>query len=185
MSDITINKAKLIKLVLFDVDGVLTNGHIFFCDAGHKYKGFHAQDGLGIKLLLASGIQVGIISSDKSDAVEQRMKKLGITLVYQGHTEKTPIYESLCQKLNLTDENVAYVGDDLPDIPLIQRAGLGIAVANATTPLHQVADWVTQKPGGQGAAREVCELILQAKGLLGSVYTPYLNQTRTPTVETV
>lgn len=168
-----LNKAKPIQLLLFDVDGVLTTGHIFFCSDGHQYKGFHSQDGVGIKWLLASGINVGVISGNDSPAVEKRMRALGITLIYQGCKEKLPVYNKLRDQLALTDDAIAYVGDDLPDLPVIQKAGLGVAVANAVAPLHQAADWVTQKAGGQGAGREVCELILQAKGLLRSVYAPY------------
>lgn len=166
--------AKTIKLVIFDVDGVLTDGNIFLTNNNNEIKAFNTQDGLGIQLLLKTGIEVGIITSRQSNIVEQRMKALGIKHVSQGHLNKLPAYEQLLQKLNLSDKEVAYVGDDLPDLALLRRAQLGIATANANMFVQHHADWVTTKTGGQGAVREVCELIMMAQGTLDDVYNEYL-----------
>ena len=150
-----------LKCVIFDIDGVFTNGLIYFCDDGHEYKAFHSQDGLGVKLLMQQNLDVAIISGRNTPIVERRFNELGVAHIYQGYSNKVPAYEDLLQRLRIQDHQVAYVGDDLPDLPLIQRAGLGIAVANATSPLKQQADWVTTRHGGQGAVREICDFILQ------------------------
>ncbi|GAB4392443.1 MAG: HAD family hydrolase [Gammaproteobacteria bacterium] len=151
----------IIKLVCFDVDGVLTDGRIHLDAQGNELKIFHTQDGLGIKRLLQHGVAVAIISGRTSAQTTQRMRQLGVEYVYQGHDDKLTVYQELLTTLNLSDEQVAHVGDDLPDLPLMQRAGLGIAVANAVDVVKQHADWVTQRAGGEGAAREVCEEILR------------------------
>lgn len=157
-------KAAVIKLAIFDVDGVLTDGKLYFNETKEFIKVFHVHDGLGFKLLQENGVAVAVISSRESDIVKQRLEALGVRHIYQGQTEKLPAFEKLLAELNVTPNEVAYVGDDLPDIPLISRAGLGIAVANATAYVKQHADWQTKVSGGQGAAREVCEFILQAQG---------------------
>jgi len=166
--------AKEIKLLIFDVDGVLTDGNLLLTNDNNEIKAFNTQDGLGIQLLQKTGIEVAIITGRKSNIVEQRMKSLGIKYVSQGSLNKMPAYEQLLKKLKLTDENVAYVGDDLPDLALIRRAQLGIATANANLFVQHHADWVTTKSGGQGAAREVCELIMMAQGTLDDIYNEYL-----------
>lgn len=155
---------KKIRLVIFDVDGVLTNGQIIHTNHGDEIKAFHVHDGLGMKWLQEMGITVGIITSRSSDIVDKRMRELHITHVYQGQKHKVKAYENLIQSLNLKEEEVAYVGDDMPDLTLIKRVGMGIAVANAHPVLIENAKWVTEKKGGKGAAREVCEAILKAQG---------------------
>ncbi len=171
-----LQKAKLIKLAIFDVDGVLTDGKLIYGHNGHEYKAFHVQDGLGMKLLQSSGVAVAIITAKTSGIVTERMKDLKIEHVYQGYEDKLPAYETLKNKLQLTDTEIAYVGDDLPDLSVMRRVGLSITVANAPQLIQQSADWVTKKKGGKGAVREICEFILQAQGNLEAALQPYLNR---------
>lgn len=169
-----INLAKKIKLLILDVDGILTNSIIFITDAGKETKGFCAQDNLGIKLLLATGVKIAIITARNSNAVQLHMQSLGIEHIYQGNLNKIANYEDLLQKLNLKDEEVAYAGDDLPDVKPIRRAGLGISVPNAHEYAKDNADWITAKLGGRGAVREICELIMRAQGTLSKTYNTFL-----------
>ncbi len=156
-------KAKRIKLLICDVDGVLTDGGIIYDSKGREQKRFHVHDGQGLKILQAVGIHVAIITSRQSDIVARRMQELAIPFVFQGQTNKIKAYEQICQQLSIGDEDVAYLGDDLPDLALIRRVGLGVAVANAVALVRDAADWVTDAKGGQGAARELVELLLQAQ----------------------
>lgn len=167
-------KAAKIKLVIFDVDGVLTDGRIYLDNHREELKAFFIQDGLGLKLLKKTGVEIAIITSRQSNILQHRMDELGIQHVYQGHANKVVPFEKLLTALNLTAEQVAYVGDDFPDLPLIRRSGLGIAVANAIPLVKQYAAWQTTACGGQGAAREVCELIMKAQNTLTSVLEDYL-----------
>ena len=157
-------RAARIKLVVFDVDGVLTDGRLYYGAGGEELKVFHVHDGQGMKRLQKAGVQLAIISGRDSAAVTRRMQDLGIEHVFQGDEHKLPIFERLLQRLGLSPEQVACVGDDLPDLPLLQKAGLAIAVANALPVLKQAAHHVTNAHGGRGAAREVCDLILDAQG---------------------
>lgn len=172
--DLILEKAAKIKLLLFDVDGVLTDRKIYFADNGHEYKAFNAHDGLGIKLLLATGVEVGVITTRTSCIVERRLNELGVKHLYQGQENKRYALELLLEKLQLQLDQVAYVGDDLPDLPLMRRVGLGIAVADACDYVRCHADWVIKAAGGKGAAREVCELVMQAQGTLSAAYERYL-----------
>lgn len=156
-------KCQTIKLLISDVDGVLTDGLLYYQADQIAYKAFHVHDGLGLKLIQLCGIEVGIITTCTSATIAHRMQQLGIKHVYQGHVNKLQAYEDLLGKTGLSDQQVAYIGDDLPDLPLIERVGLGIAVANATTRLKQAAAWTTTKTGGNGAVREVCDLLLAAQ----------------------
>lgn len=174
MQDI-LEKAAQIKLVIFDVDGVLTNGSLFYGDDGQEYKAFHSRDGHGMKMLLRSGVEIGIITGRTSKVVEHRMENLGIQHVYQGKLEKLPTYEELINKLDVKPEEVAYVGDDVVDLPILTRVGLAIAVADAHNLVKQHAHWQTPHGGGQGAARDVCELIMEARGTLDTELKTYLN----------
>lgn len=167
-------KAKKLKLLILDVDGVLTDGKLFFDDQGNEYKSFHARDGHGIKLLRQTGVEVAVISGRKSNSVALRMKSLGIEHVYQGHENKVGAFTEILQKLNLTPEQVAHVGDDLLDLPLMIRVGLPIAVSNANFAVIQRADWCTKLAGGEGAVREVCDFIMQAQGHFDEVLNAYL-----------
>lgn len=157
--------AQVIRLVIFDVDGVLTDGRLHYCEDGRETKVFHARDGYGIKQLLANGIAVAIISGRSSESVNRRMKELGVSQVFQGCADKRPVFESLLKEARLTASQVAYVGDDLPDLEVMSRVGLAVAVADAHPAIFETAAWRTRLPGGKGAAREVCDLIIGAQGL--------------------
>lgn len=167
-------KAKPIRLLILDVDGVLTNGTIYYGTNGIELKGFHIHDGMGIKLLHKAGIEVAIISGKNSEPVARRLQDLQVEHVFLGHTDKLPIYESLKQKLGLPDEQIAYVGDDLPDLPLLRRTGLSITVPGAPAIISEHVDFITNNPGGAGAVREVCELILKAQNKYENVVKSYL-----------
>ncbi len=169
-----LEKAKKLKLLILDVDGVLTDGKLFFDNQGNEYKSFHAQDGHGIKLLRQTGVEVAIISGRKSIVVELRMKSLGINHVYQGYEDKRSAFAELINQLGLTPAQVAHVGDDLLDLPIMSRVGLSIAVNDATSTVKQHADWCTTRGGGQGAVREVCDLIMQAQGHFDDIVNAYL-----------
>lgn len=168
-----IDKAKSIRLAIFDVDGVLTSGKLFYGPNGLEYKEFHVHDGQGMKYLQKSGIEIGIITACKSKAVAMRMKDLGIQYVYQGTLEKLPAFEDLKQKLCLENNQIAYVGDDIPDLPIIKQVGLGITVADAPLIMQQHADWVTKASGGNGAVREVCDLIMHSQGKYETILNEY------------
>jgi 3-deoxy-D-manno-octulosonate 8-phosphate phosphatase (KDO 8-P phosphatase) len=159
-------RAARIKLVVFDVDGVLTDGRLYYGAGGEELKVFDVHDGYGLKRLQKAGVQIAIISGRDSAAVTRRMQDLGVEHVFQGDEQKLPILERLLQKLDLRLEQVACVGDDFPDLPLLRKAGLAVAVANAVPVLKQAAQHVTAARGGRGAAREVCDLILDAQGRL-------------------
>jgi 3-deoxy-D-manno-octulosonate 8-phosphate phosphatase (KDO 8-P phosphatase) len=173
MKDI-LAKAAQIRLVIFDVDGVLTDGHLIFGDDGQEYKAFHSRDGHGMKMLQRSGVEVGIITGRTSKVVEHRMANLGIQHVYQGQLDKLPAFEKLISKLNLSPEQVAYVGDDVVDLPIMLRVGLAVAVADAHPLVIQHAHWQTPHAGGQGAARDICEMIMEARGSLETELQRYL-----------
>ncbi|MDJ0864418.1 MAG: 3-deoxy-manno-octulosonate-8-phosphatase KdsC [Gammaproteobacteria bacterium] len=173
MQDI-LEKAARVKLVIFDVDGVLTDGSLYLGDDGQEYKAFHSHDGHGMKLLQEAGVSIGIITARTSKVVEHRMASLGIEHVYQGQLKKLPAFLELAEKLDLAPEAVAYVGDDVVDLPIMVRVGLAIAVADAHPLVARHAHWQTANPGGRGAARDVCELILDARGLLEDLYRKYL-----------
>lgn len=169
-----VEKAKNLKLLILDVDGVLTDGKLFFDNDGNEYKSFHAQDGHGIKLLRQTGVEVAVISGRKSKSVELRMKNLGIVHVYQGHENKIAAFNEIVEKLGITPEQAAHVGDDVIDLPVMIRVGLAIAVNDANFAVKQRADWCTTLPGGQGAVREVCDFIMQAQGSYDQVLNTYL-----------
>ncbi|MDD1627294.1 MAG: 3-deoxy-manno-octulosonate-8-phosphatase KdsC [Methylococcaceae bacterium] len=169
-----IKKAQKLKLLILDVDGVLTDGKLFFDNQGNEYKSFHARDGHGIKLLRQTGVEVAVISGRKSNSVALRMKNLGIEHVYQGHEHKQSAFNEIIEKLGITPEQAAHVGDDLLDLPIMTRVGLAIAVADANFAVKQHADWCTTLPGGQGAVREVCDFIMQAQGRFDDVLNAYL-----------
>lgn len=157
-------KAKLIKLLLLDVDGVLTDGTLFIDEQGREYKAFHARDGYGIKCLRQHGIEVAVISGRHSPSVTQRMQSLGIAHVFQGVEDKLEPFQELLHTLQIQPWQTAHVGDDLLDLPLLQRVGLAIAVHDAHPSLLAHIDWRTTLPGGRGAVREVCDVLLHAQG---------------------
>ena len=153
-----------IKLILSDVDGVLTDGGISFDNNGVESKQFHIKDGLGIKMWQRAGFRFGILTARTSHIVKVRTAELGIDIVRQGFESKLPTAETLAQSMNLSLEEVCYIGDDLTDLPVIRAVGLGVAVADAVSELLSAADLVTQKAGGKGAVRELIEQILRSTG---------------------
>jgi 3-deoxy-D-manno-octulosonate 8-phosphate phosphatase (KDO 8-P phosphatase) len=173
MKDI-LEKAARIRLLVFDVDGVLTDGSLYIGDDGQEYKAFHSRDGHGIKMLLGHGIEIAVITGRTSHVVEHRMKNLGIAHIYQGKREKLPAFRDLTRKLGVTEDQTAYVGDDVVDLPVMRRVGLAIAVQDAHPLVRRHSHWQTPNPGGRGAARDVCELIMEAKGVLDDEMSRYL-----------
>ncbi len=167
-------KAQGVRLVIFDVDGVLTDGSLYLGDDGQEYKAFNSRDGHGMKMLQYSGVEIGIITGRTSEVVRIRMESLGIEHVYQGKQEKLPAYRQLRDKLGLQDNQVAYVGDDVVDLPIMRRVGLAIAVNDAHPLVLQHAHWQTPHAGGRGAGRDVCEMIMEAQGSLKSALDHYL-----------
>ena len=174
MKDI-LAKAAQIKLVVFDVDGVLTDGSLFVGDDGQEYKAFHSRDGLGMKMLRKSGVEIGIITARTSEVVKHRMENLDIQHVYQGRLEKLPALQELVAKLQLSFEQTAYVGDDVVDLPVMRQVGLAIAVQDAHPLAKQHAHWQTPHGGGRGAARDVCELIMEAQNTLDAQLQTFLS----------
>lgn len=158
------DRAARVRLAIFDVDGVLTDGRLIYAEDGHELKAFHVHDGLGLKRLLANHVEVAVITARMSMIVTERMAELGVAHVYQGQDDKLACYEQLLHALKLKDDEVAYTGDDLPDLAVMQRVGFSIAVANAHPWVRERARWRTQLRGGEGAVREVCDLLLAAHG---------------------
>ncbi len=157
-------KAEPVKLLLLDVDGVLTDGTITYTHEGTELKSFNTQDGLGIRLLQEIGVEVGLITARRSEAVTRRAQDLGLKHVYQKAGQKLEVFEKLLAELDLTPEEVAYMGDDWLDLPLLTRVGFSSTVANGVPEVQKVVDFVTKRSGGKGAVRELCNLILAAKG---------------------
>lgn len=174
MDVVMIEKAKHLKLLILDVDGVLTDGKLFFDHDGREYKSFHARDGHGIKLLQQTGVTVAVISGRKSPTVALRMKQLGVEHVYQGHENKLSAFQEIIEKMVVTPKQVAHIGDDLLDLPIMIRVGLAIAVQDAVPEVKQHAHFCTTLSGGCGAVREVCDLIMQAQGSFAGVVNSYL-----------
>ena len=173
MKDI-LEKAAKIKLLVFDVDGVLTDGRLIIGDDGQEYKSFYSKDGLGMKMLQQTGVKIAVITARTSNVVIHRMQSLGIKHIYQGRLEKLPAFEEILNTLNISAEEAAYVGDDVIDLPVMLRAGLAITVQDAHPLTKQHAHWQTPQRGGRGAARDVCELIMQAQGTLETQFQKYL-----------
>ncbi len=173
MRDI-LEKATSIKLAVFDVDGVLTDGSLFLGDDGQEYKAFHSRDGHGMKMLQASGVDIAIITGRTSRVVQHRMDNLGVRHIYQGQLDKLPAFEALLRKLGISASLAAYVGDDVVDLPVMRRAGLAVAVQDAHPLVKEHAHWCTPNGGGRGAARDLCEMIMRAQGTLDEQLTRYL-----------
>ena len=159
-----LDRAAKIRLVVFDVDGTLTDGRLWYGEDGHETKVFHVHDGLGLKQLQVNDVQVALITARISHPVALRAQDLDIAHIYQGQSDKRACLLELLDALHLTPEQAAFVGDDLPDLPPMRIAGLAVAVANAHPWVAEQAHWQTSKSGGLGAAREVCDLILHAQG---------------------
>lgn len=174
MQDI-LAKARAIRLVIFDVDGVLTDGSLFLGDDGQEYKAFHSRDGHGMKQLQETGVQLGVITGRTSKVVARRMESLGVRHVFQGQAEKLPAYHQLKRQLGLEDREIAYLGDDVVDLPILIRVGLAVAVQDAHPWVKRYSHWQTPSPGGRGAARDLCELIMEAQGKLAPLLEGYLS----------
>jgi len=163
-----------IKLLVLDVDGILSDGKLYFANSGEEIKAFYTMDGLGLKMLMQAGIEVALITGRKSEIVEIRASNLGIRHVFQGSDEKLDILDALLEKQDLDYARVAYAGDDLPDLACIKKVQLGITVPNGHFLLKESADAVTTREGGHGAVREICDWILQAQGKFDDAVKPYL-----------
>ena len=168
------DKAKHIRLAVFDVDGVLTDGALYCSDSGEELKAFNVRDGQGMKMLQASGVRLALITSRKSRCVELRAQGLGIDLVYQGTADKHATFRELLARLELDAAAAAYMGDDVVDLPILRHCGLAVAVPDAPAAVRHHAHYVTRERGGHGAVRELCELILHAQGALEAQHAPYL-----------
>ena len=168
------HKMANIQLLLLDVDGVLTDGSITYSDTGSEIKTFNVRDGLGLRLLMKAGIQVGIITGRKSNALMMRCQDLGIEIVYQGIKDKLTVFQSLIEKTGIPAAATAFMGDDLPDLAVYHAVGHFITVSDAPVELISLAHYTTSFKGGRGAVREVCEKILKAKGLWLKTVQGYL-----------
>ncbi len=173
MQDI-LERASVVRVVIFDVDGVLTDGSLFIGDDGQEYKAFNSRDGHGMKMLQKCGVTIAIITGRTSEVVRHRMADLGIEHVYQGQLDKVRAFDHLLSELGVEPHEVAYVGDDVVDLPVMRRVGLAIAVRDAHPLVKQHAHWQTPAGGGRGAARDVCELIMEAQGALDAALGHYL-----------
>ncbi len=163
-----------IRLLLLDVDGVLTNGQITYTDTGEQIKSFNSKDGLGIRLLMDAGIDVGIITGRTSGALRHRCKNLGLEMIFDGIKDKSKSIGTICQKTGIPAQQMAFMGDDLIDLPAMTRVGVAVAVADAVTEVKTRADYITRARGGGGAVREVCEQILKAQGLWAAALDRFL-----------
>jgi 3-deoxy-D-manno-octulosonate 8-phosphate phosphatase (KDO 8-P phosphatase) len=161
----TENRLKCIQMVLLDVDGVLTSGEIIYSDSGEQIKIFNVKDGLGIRLLKKAGIQVGIITGRRGKALQHRCDNLGIDLIFDGIRDKEKTLDDISAKTGVPYASMAFIGDDLPDVPVMKKVGLAVAVGDASETVRQHAHMITRAHGGKGAVREVCESILIAQGL--------------------
>jgi len=157
-------KLKKVRMLLLDVDGVLTDGGIFLGGDGQELKRFHVQDGLGIRMIRLGGIKVGIITGRRSEAVTVRAQELHVDALYQGVADKLDAFNRILESYDIQDEEICYVGDDLSDLPVMKRSGVAVAVKNARTEVKRVSDYITRNSGGEGAVREVVEIILKAQG---------------------
>ncbi|HVY06072.1 MAG TPA: HAD hydrolase family protein [Burkholderiales bacterium] len=167
-------RAQRIRLAIFDVDGVLTDGTIYLGEKGEELKAFNILDGLGMKMLAASGVVTALLSGRKSRMVAVRAREMGIAHLLQGINDKLDAYSHLLRKLRVSEEESSFMGDDLPDVPVLRRCGLAFSVPNAPEIVRTNAHYVASVPGGHGAVREVCEFLMRARGTLESQLRPYL-----------
>ena len=169
-----IARAQGVKIAIFDVDGVMTDGSLFLSDTGEEIKAYHVLDGHGLKMLKQSGVELAIITSRTSRSVERRAQNLDITHLYQGSQDKLATFLSLLETLDLEAAEASYMGDDLIDLPVLRRAGLAVTVPAAPDIVKQHVHYVTKAGGGHGAVRECCELIMAAQGSLAAIQQSYL-----------
>lgn len=168
------SRARRVRLAIFDVDGVLTDGTLLLAARGEAAKAFNILDGLGMKMLAQSGVQLALLSGRKSAIVSRRAKETGVTHVLQGIDDKLAAYRALLARLHLTEEQTSFMGDDLPDLPVLRRCGLALSVPNAPQVVRDNVHHVTASAGGHGAVREACELLMQAQGSLEGQLRGYL-----------
>jgi 3-deoxy-D-manno-octulosonate 8-phosphate phosphatase (KDO 8-P phosphatase) len=174
MNAALIARAQKVRLIAFDVDGVMTDGTLFLADDGQEYKGFNSLDGHGLKMLKGSGVELAIITGRTSRVVENRARNLGIEIVHQGAHDKLVVYEALCRELNIDCDATAYMGDDVVDLPVMRRAGLAITVPAAPDLVKAYSHYTTTRAAGRGAVREACEFLMRAQGTLDAALAPYL-----------
>jgi len=167
-------RAKRIKVAVFDVDGILTNGGLMLGDDGLEYKVFHSQDGLGMKMLKSTGIRMAYITGRKSNVVVKRAENTGVSIIYQGIDDKLEAFNDLLEKQGVSAEECLFMGDDVIDIPPMRRAGLAITVPHAMPLVKEYAHYTTERQAGFGAVREVCEMLMKAQGTFDAQMAPYL-----------
>lgn len=168
------DRLKHLRLLLLDVDGVLTDGSITYSDSGEQIKTFNARDGLGLRLLMDAGIEVGIVTARVSGALGHRCENLGISLVFDGVKDKARAFDRITGQTGIPAQDIGYMGDDLLDLPAMTRAGVAFTVADAPEEVKQQADVISDHPGGRGAVRQVCEAILKARGSWDDILSGYL-----------
>jgi 3-deoxy-D-manno-octulosonate 8-phosphate phosphatase (KDO 8-P phosphatase) len=173
LPDALMQRARAVRLLVLDVDGVLTDGRLYYAANGDEMKAFDIQDGLGVKLLQRSDVAVAVVSGRRSAAVERRASELGIARLYLGVEDKLDAFADLLSSCGLGAEGVACMGDDLPDLALFARCGLALSVPDAPDAVRARAHYVTSRPGGRGAVREACELIMRAQGTLEAAIGRY------------
>ncbi len=170
----TLARAGGVRLMIFDVDGVLTDGTLYYSASGEELKAFNIRDGQGMKMLAGTGVRLAIVSGRRSAALERRAADLGVDLLYQGVEDKRAAFDELTARLALSPEDCGFLGDDLIDLPVLLRCGFAAAVADAAPEVRARAHYVTSAPGGRGAVRETCELVMRAQGTLAGALARYL-----------
>lgn len=166
-------KIEQISVLILDVDGVLTDGRIIIDDLGSETKNFNVRDGHGLKLLMRYGVDVILLTGRSSKVVEHRAEELGINEVYQGAKDKVEILEGILRERGIGGDNVAFIGDDIVDVPVFRKVGFSVAVSDAAIDAKKAADYITEEGGGKGAVREICEIILRAQGNWGEIASRY------------
>jgi len=174
--DLALSKAKNIKLLLLDVDGVLTEGTLHYTQDGQESKMFHTQDGFGLRLIREAGIETGVITARKSPIVKRRAEELRMDYIFQGRNNKLDAYKEILHRSGLKPFEIGYMGDDWLDLVLLKRVGLAVAPANGVDEVKTISHYITSRTGGQGAVREVCNLLLEAQGLLTNLLQDYMNR---------
>ncbi|MGO9444664.1 MAG: KdsC family phosphatase [Thiobacillaceae bacterium] len=174
MTHDALERALRLRLIVFDVDGVMTDGTLYLADDGQEYKGFNSLDGHGLKMLKRSGVELAIITGRTSKVVEHRATNIGITHLYQGVHDKLAVYHQLLERLDMPAEATAYMGDDVVDLPVMRRVGLALTVPAAPELVKAHSHYITSRAAGRGAVREVCEWIMRAQGTFDRMMAPYL-----------
>lgn len=175
MTQDAIERARDVKLIIFDVDGVMTDGTLFLADDGQEYKGFNSLDGHGLKMLKSTGVELAIITGRNSQVVVHRARNLGITHLHQGAHDKLVVYSQLLKDLDLSTEQTAFMGDDVVDLPVMRRTRLAISVPAAPDLVKAHSHYITRREAGHGAVREACEFIMRAQGTFDAQMALYLS----------